>query len=110
MTHKILFILNFLHFANLVNSEALAVDALPPRVALFEVALEGAERHVALVAARAAVVARTHVRLPQVAAHVARVPNGFRAQDAEVAGLTLLDLRVQQLLEGATLVIRQDMI
>ena len=95
---------------HLVNSEPLAVDALPPRVALFEVALEGAERHVALVAARAAVVTRTHVRLPQVAAHVARVPNCFRTQDAEVTGLALLDLRVQQLLQGATLVIRQDMI
>ena len=76
-------------------------------MALFHVALEGAE-HVALITLWAAVVARPHVRLPQVAPHVARVPYGLCAQDAEVSGLALLDLRAQQFLQGATLVVRHD--
>ena len=66
-------------------------------MALFEVALEGAE-HVALVALGAAVVARPHVRLPQVAPHVAGVPYGLCAEDAEEAGLALLDLRAHEIL------------
>ena len=98
-----------IYLGHLIYSEPLVINALPPGVALFHVALKGAE-HVALVALRAAVVARPHVRLPQVAPHVARVPYGLCAQDAEVSGLALLDLRVRQFFQGATLVIRHDMI
>ena len=86
-----------------MDPEALVVHALPVGVAPLHVGLEGAEQ-VALVAPRAAVVARPHVRLAQVAPHVARVADGFGAEDAEEAGRALLDLRAQQLLQIATLV------
>ena len=57
---------------------------------------------------RAAVVARSHVRLAQVAPPIARVPDRLGAQDTEEAGCALLAPSAKLLLLGTTFVFTSE--